>query len=192
LGALALAGLWMLAWALWPYGETTTSLALQSALLDPNQPCLPDTLELTRPERMRLGETAAFAMTLTVKNCPDEAGRRHPLAEARMDLAGMDLLPSGDITAPLVSAGPVRFTWTGAASTGGPAAGQVWLYLKPDLNDERVPLVALDMEMEVLTLAWLGQTPAAILGFVLLAGSAGAAFFIWRKGRPDRRLAKHS
>ncbi len=183
LGALALGGMLMLAWALWPYGKTTTSLVLNSALLAPDQPCLPDTLELTRPERVRLGETAAFAMTLTVQNCPDVSGSLHPLAEARLDLAGMNPLPSGDITAPLVSAGPVHFTWTGAASASGPAAGQVWLYFKPDLNDERLPLVAMDIEMEVLSLAGLGRTPAAGLGFVLLAGSAGAAFFIHLKSR---------
>lgn len=180
----------MLVWALWPYGKNTLSLALNSALLASDQPCLPDTLELTGPARLRLGESAAFAMTLTVKNCPDMTGGRHPLAEARLDLSGMELLPSGDITAPLVTERSVHFTWTGMANAAGRAAGQAWLYLRPDLNDERVPLFAQDIELEVMTLAGLGQTPAAILGFALLSGCLGAALFLRRKSRANHPSGK--
>lgn len=128
-------------------GPPTTKLA--PTLL----PALPESRRLTLdwPATMRTGDadiirlilevgsdgrvtpTAEFAggeITGQVVEVPNLYTTHHVLAEARLDIAGLQVSPQGTVSEPLLPGEQVSFYWNVRAAKSGNYQGTVWLYLR--------------------------------------------------------------
>jgi len=107
-------------------------------------------MNLEWPERIRVGESDRIQLVIQV----DETGKITPTAvngdheitiepilipdlydyyylnvEARIDIAGMDVLPDGTVSTALVKGKDVVFAWSLSPRQVGSFSGTVWLYL---------------------------------------------------------------
>ena len=174
-------------------GQATPETA-QPAILEARR------LTLEWPPRLRTGDSDVVRLTLEVDELggitptaeleghetvgetvyiPDVYATHNVLAEARLDLAGMEVLPADTISQPLLKGQSVTFYWSVSSDEIGVYRGTVWLYLRFLPLDggpasER-PLSAQIVEIETVNLLGLGGTPARILGGVgmLLGGMLG-------------------
>ncbi len=101
---------------------------------------------------------------------PDVYATHSVFAEARLDLAGMEVLPAEVISQPLLPGQSVTYYWSVSSDDIGVYRGTVWLYLRflpldGGLPSER-PLSAQMIEIETVNLLGLGGTPARWLGAV--------------------------
>ena len=93
------------------------------------------------------------------------------LAEARLDLAGVDVRPSETISETLLPLQKVTFFWSVLPGEIGNYKGTVWFYLHfiPKTSagvESRQALSAQPIEIEATSFFGLGATPARWLGFV--------------------------
>ena len=174
-------------------GQATPETA-QPAILEARR------LTLEWPPRLRTGDSDLVRLTLEVDELggitptaeleghetvgetvyiPDVYATHNVVAEARLDLAGMEVLPADTISQPLLKGQSVTFYWSVSSDEIGVYRGTVWLYLRFLPLDggpasER-PLSAQIVEIETVNLLGLGGTPARILGGVgmLLGGMLG-------------------
>ncbi len=173
------------------------------------------------PQTIRQGDSDTIRLTLEV----DEAGRITPtalieghevlgspveipnlyethnvVAEARLDLAGMEIVPGAEISESLRPGQPVNFFWSVRPGEPGDYRGTLWLHLRfipiePGGQEERIALTAQQIEIRAVNLLGLGGTPARLLGVAgTLAGSLlgldNIASWLWgiiRKNRGNRQ-----
>jgi hypothetical protein len=105
------------------------------------------------------------------------------IAEARLDLAGMQVRPADSIFEPLKPGQSVTFYWSIRPTEPGKYAGTVWLHLnfreKSTRTESRIPLSAQIIEIEavdffglpvgvVRTSGLIGSVVGGILGFPFL------------------------
>ena len=98
------------------------------------------------------------------------------MAEARMDMAGMQVAPEGDVSEPLLPGHSVTFFWSVRPEEVGAYRGTIWVHLRfiPRAGGEelRSPLTAQLVEIQAVNLLGLGGNAARWLGGVgTLAGS---------------------
>ncbi len=188
-----------------PAPAPTQSVIIPEATeLAPQPPVIPETRRLTLeyPPRMRAGvEGDLVRLTLEV----DDLGNLTPtavmdgnvitgetieipnlyethdvIAEARLDLAGMQVQPANSIFEPLKPGQSVTFYWSIRPQDPGKYAGTVWLHLnfrdKSTGEESRIPVSAQIVEIEavdffglsvnvVRTSGVIGSVVGGILGF---------------------------
>jgi hypothetical protein len=169
-----------------------------------SQPAIPESRRLTLefPLVMRTGDSTRIRLQLEV----DEQGNITPtavvegnevtgevveipnlyethnvIAEARLDMAGMEVQPSGPISESLLQGQPVIFYWSVRPEESGSYEGTVWLHLRfvPKGGGEgsRIPVSVQFLEIEARSflgflpgraargIGALGSVVGSILGF---------------------------
>lgn len=162
-----------------------------------------ETLRLT----LEMDETGALTPTAEVEGhevsgkqvvIPNLYDTHNVVAEARLDLAGMEILPGAEISETLRPGQDVTFYWSVRPERTGDYRGTLWLHLhfipKESAGEEsRIALTAQRIEIRTVNMLGLGGTPARVLGAVgTLAGSIigldNIASWIW--GAIRRRRGK--
>ncbi|MBN1146508.1 MAG: hypothetical protein JXA78_04580 [Anaerolineales bacterium] len=179
-----------------PLSTPTALLALptpQAALptAAPVQPAIPEQrlLILEWPLKVRLGDAELIRLSLVM----DEAGKLTPtayveggelrmepveipnlydthnvVAEARLDLAGVEHRPSGEVSEALLPGRPVSFVWSVRPAEIGRYRGTVWLHLRfiPRGAGEQssMALTAQLIEIEAVNFLGLGGSAARLVG----------------------------
>ncbi len=132
---------------------------------------------------------------------PDLYDSHNLVATARLDMAGLQVLPQGDISLPMVRGQTVTFLWSLNAPEEGRYKGTLWLYLTlvPKLGgvSEQRLLLARPMDIEarsflgipVITARWFGLIGAVIGAVLGLPFINQLGLWLWGRIRPKRRLA---
>ncbi len=214
-----------------PAAETIvpTAPATQSVLA-PTQaptalPAIPERrlLSLEYPPKIHAGDSHVIRLTLEV----DEQGNLTPtaavdgdeivgetveipnlyethtiIAESRLDLAGLEVLPADIISEPLLPGQKVQFYWSVRPEEAGDYRGTVWLFLrfipKEGGSETRRTLSAQVIEISATTLFGLKATPARTMGAVgsFIGAVLGFPFvddllkYFWKKIRnKDKKQA---
>jgi hypothetical protein len=146
-------------------------------------------LTLEFPAGMRLGDSTRIRMRLEVDDLgnitptaivegnlvtgevvqiPNLYETHNVIAEARLDLAGMQVEPSQAISEPLSPGKPVTYYWSVRPNEAGDYQGSVWLHLiflpKAGGPEERIPVTVQFIDIHV----------TSFLGF--LSGGAARGF----------------
>jgi hypothetical protein len=133
-----------------------------------------------------VGETVQF---------PNLYATHNVVAEARLDLAGMEVQPSQTVSEPLSPGQSVTFFWSVRPEVAGTYQGTVWLHLrfipKQGGEESRIPLSVQFIEIEAKSL--FGLSGGAARGFgaagSLIGSVLGLPFFdevlkwLWGKRR---------
>ena len=139
--------------------------------------------------------------TVEIENLYDT---HNVVAEARLDMAGVDISPMGEISEPLRPGQSATFFWNIRTPQVGRYKGTVWLHLRfiplnGDEPDSRTMVSAQVIDVDSVNFLGLGGTPARLLGSVgALVGSVlgldNVIPWIWgrirKKSRP--RLGQSS
>jgi len=170
------------------------------------QPSMPERrfLTLEFPPKMRAGDADIIRLTLEV----DDLGNitptaeiegnvvtgevieianlyetHHVIAEARFDIAGVEVRPTELISAPLAQGQPAVFYWSVRPNEVGVYRGTVWLYLrfvdKSNGEESRKTVSAQIVEVEAVNLLGLSANFARATGLVgsLVGTVIGFPFF---------------
>jgi hypothetical protein len=171
----------------------TALLATQAVAQATPQAAIPEErlLVLEWPAKMRLGDAEIIRLSLEMNaqgqltptvlaggngievepvQIPNLYATHHVVAEARLDLAGVEYTPSGDVSEALSPGRPVTFIWSVRPEEIGVYRGTVWLHLRFAPLDggpeSRSVLSAQLIEIEVVNFLGLGGTAARIFGSV--------------------------
>jgi hypothetical protein len=164
------------------------------------QPAIPESRRLTLefPPVIRTGDSTRIRLQLEVNDqgnitptaiiggnvvsgevveIPNLYETHNVVAEARLDMAGMEVQPPGTISEPLLPGQPVTFYWSIRPNESGNFEGTAWLHLRfiPKIGGEesRIPVSAQFLEIEVRSL--LGFMPANMArGFGVLGSAVGS------------------
>lgn len=116
-------------------------------------PAIPESRRLTLeyPSKIRTGDSDVIRLTLEVDTLgnltptaeiqgnlitgqvvqiPDLYNTQNVIAEARVDLAGVEVRPSEEISEPLLSGQSVTFYWSVRPDTSGTFRGTAWFFLR--------------------------------------------------------------
>lgn len=141
-----------------------------------------DTLRLT----LEMDKTGALTPTAEVGGhevsgkqieIPNLYDTHNVVAEARLDLAGMEILPGAEISETLRPGQDLTFYWSVRPEQAGEYRGTLWLHLhfipkEPAGEESRIALTAQRIEIQTVNMLGLGGAPARVLGAVgTLAGS---------------------
>lgn len=174
---------------LWSYWPARREIRIQP--ISPSESTLPESRRLTLAfsPQIRVGEGDVIRLTLDV----DAPGSLAPtanlyethnvIAEARLDLAGVEVKPSDLISEPLLPGQSVTFYWSIRPQAVGVVRGTAWLYLrfvdKLSGQESRKTVSAHTVEIDALNflglplglVRWLGGIGlivGAIVGFPFL------------------------
>lgn len=155
-------------------------------------------LQLEVDEQGNLTPTAVVegnVVTGEVVEIPDVYETHNVMAEARLDMAGMEVSPPGAISEPLQPGLPVTFYWSVRPGAPGVYQGAAWLHLrfvpKSGGEGERIPISVQFLEIEARSLWGLSGGAARSLGTVGSAVGAVLGFpfvddmlkWLWRRRR---------
>jgi hypothetical protein len=188
----------VLLWGIWP--QETVIRSFQKFLITPSifpfHSAIPEnrTLVLEWSPRLRVGDVSFLRVKLDndqeeIPSPTTDAGGGDPgvemyaepnlpplqnvIVEARLDMAGMQYAPSGEISESLRQGQPLMFLWSVRAPKIGIYRGTVWLHVRYlPLSGEgeiRKVLSAPRVETESINFLGLGGTAARIMGSVGLA-----------------------
>lgn len=167
----------------------------------PTQP--PAILEARRvtlewPPKIRVGDSDVIRLTLEVDEqgnltptaqiaghetraetvfIPDLYDTHNILAEARLDMSGVQVTPAGEVSEPLAPGQAVSFFWSVKPEEVGAYRGTIWVHLRfiplDGGPESRKPLSALPIELQTVNFLGLGGKAARLFGFLgTLLGSA--------------------
>lgn len=192
-----------------PQEAAATPSPVPAQTVTPSAPPAPAILETRRltiewPPLVRAGDADVVRLTLEV----DEGGRVTPtaeyaghavsgetvaipdvfathtvLAEARLDLAGLEVSPAGLTTEALLPGRSVTFYWSIRPREVGRYRGTVWLFLRfiplAGGPESRSALAAMPIEIEAISFFGLRAEPARWLGTAgaFIGGALGFPFF---------------
>lgn len=169
--------------------ELPTSIVPEPTAL----PALPERRRLTVefPPRIRTGDSDLVRLTLEVDDLgnitptaqiggnevtgevveiPNLYETHHVIAEARFDIAGLEVRPSELISQPLTQGTSATFYWSIRPSEAGVYRGTIWLYLrfvdKQTGEESRKPVSAQIVEIEAVNLLGLSGGFARTTGVV--------------------------
>jgi hypothetical protein len=174
----------LLAWSLLPGPRVVRRQSLQPAemQLPGSQAASPETrlLTLDYPASLRAGDGERVALGFapqTVVELPASVFADYNiLAEARLELAGVQVQPAATVSEPLLPGQKVVFYWSVRAEKAGQYPGTLWFYLryvpKAGGPEVRQLLSAQPLEIRVTTL--LGVVPGLWRGLGLLGLFGGA------------------
>lgn len=172
---------------------------------DPEPPAatpLPAVLEerllvLEWPSRIRTGDSDLIVLTLELDDegnitptalygdhlvrgepvqVPNLYDTHNVVAQARLDVAGMDYIPRGEISEPMRPGVPVRFSWSVLPENVGAYRGTIWIHLQfvpiDGSETSRRVLSAQIVDINAVNMFGIGGTPARIFGAVGVVAGA--------------------
>lgn len=191
----------------------------QTAVQEQPQPAINESRRLTMefPVVIRTGDSARIRLQLEVDDLgnltptavvqgnvvsgevvqvPNLYETHHVIAEARLDMAGMEVQPPGTISEPMNQGQSVTFYWSVRPTGSGTYEGMAWLHLrlipKGGGQESRIPVSVQFLEIEVKSfLGFLTGSTARGIGAVgsVLGSILGFPFiddlikWFWRKIR---------
>jgi hypothetical protein len=200
---LLLFSLVALLWGILPLGMQTRSVPIYPLDMQlPAETGLSDgwmvpeqrTLIVEWPSMLRLGDTGAIRLTLGIDPAGQVTSAGQPddglqngepiknvydthfvIAEARLEIAGVEYAPGGQVSEGLPLGKPVLFVWGARPRKPGITPGTIWLHLRfvPYDGGQESRLVLSAQRVEIQTLSFLGLSGVAarVLGSVGLAVS---------------------
>ena len=138
-------------------------------------------------------------VTGEVVEIPDLYETHHVTAEARLDLAGVEVSPPETISSPLLPGKAVSFYWSVSPREAGTFRGTLWLHLrfvdKASGEESRRPISAQTVEIQgadllgfsgnlARTLGVIGSVTGTVIGFPFLEQILK---FVWQRRRKKRR-----
>lgn len=155
-------------------------------------------LSMSWPQLLRLGDSGQVTLALDVAGeaatapQPDEAAKAASLsdthsvvAEARLDLAGMQVEPFPTISEPMAPQRDLQLFWKIHPAVTGTYRGTLWLYLnlvpKGRGTVERRALVARPIEIQVLSVLGLPALPVRWGSVVAIGLSAWLGMPLWTR-----------
>ena len=184
---LAALSLTLLTWGLSPPARSAYRQSVQPARSGLQEVRL---LDLDVPVTIRAGEVDQVHLTLEpgalaqLASDPDVYTTHDVLAEARLDLEGMEISPLGTISEALFPGQRVTFFWSVRPSEVGRFKGTAWFYLrfvpKNGGPERRQAISAQAIEIESSTLFGLQAEPARQLGLagVFISSLLGFSFLM--------------
>ena len=158
-------------------------------------------LTLEYPARIRAGDSDVIRLTLEVESLggisptaeaqgnlvtgglvqiPNLYATHNVVAEADLDLAGVDIQPNGPVSEPLLPGESVTFRWSVHPTEAGAYRGTAWLFLiftdKATGAQNRKALSAQPIQIEATTLFGLGGDAARIAGGLGAVGGGVLGF----------------
>jgi hypothetical protein len=160
------------------------------------QPAIPESRRLTLefPPVIRTGDSARIRLQLEVDDrgnltptaivegnkitgevvqIPNLYETHNVIAEARLDMAGMEVQPSGTISEPLIQGQAVTFYWSVRPNESGKYEGTAWLHLrfipKGGGEESRIPVSVQFLDIE--SRSFLGFIPGNLARGVGALGS---------------------
>lgn len=176
-----------------PAAEATAALPTSDVPAVTSQPALPERRRLTLefPPQMRAGDSDLVRLTLEVDDLgnitptaevggnvvtgevieiPNLYETHHVIAEARFDIAGMDVRPSDLMSEALAQGNTATFYWSIRPPEVGLYRGTVWLYLrfvdKSSGEESRKTVSAQIVEIEAVNLLGMSGSFARTTGVV--------------------------
>jgi hypothetical protein len=173
---------------------TAGAAALPTSVAQP-VPAIPESRRVTLeyPPRIRSGDSDVVRLTLEVDalgnitptaetpgnvvtgqtvQIPNLYDTHNVIAEARLDLAGVDVRPSEEVNSPLLPGQSVTFYWSVRPNSSGTFRGTAWLFLrfidKVTKEESRIPLSA--QPLAITTAEFLGLSG----GLARAAGGVGS------------------
>lgn len=142
------------------------------------------TIQIETPRYLRAGDAEIVRLLLLPVSEPPETPQAAPptlpgdvsfpnllaastmVAEARLDLAGVEIRPEQTISEPLLPGKPALFFWSVRASQAGEYSGVAWLHLRilSAEGESVIPLSAQEVRLQVRTLWGLSADTARWLG----------------------------
>jgi hypothetical protein len=171
----------------------TVESTVPPSLPTPVSPAVPENrfLVLEWPKKIRVGDSEIIRLALEMDSegnmtptasvegsqifsepvqIPNLYDSHYVIAEARLDMAGLEYLPSGVISEALQPGQPVIFIWSVRPREIGAYKGTVWLHLryvpKAGGPESRKVLTAQLIEVQGVNFFGLGGTAARVLGSV--------------------------
>jgi hypothetical protein len=147
-------------------------------------------------------EYAGHAVSGETVAIPDVFATHAVLAEARLDMAGLEISPAGLMSEALLPGRSVTFYWSVRPAEVGHYRGTVWLFLRfiplAGGAESRSALAAMPIEIEAISFFGLRAGPARWLGAAgaFVGGVLGFPFFedlarlIFSRRRRKTRLKK--
>jgi len=182
---------------------------------EPN-PAIPEQRRLTLewPPRIRAGDSDTIRLTLEIDDTgniiptaeieghavvgevvsiPNLYETHQVIAEARLDLAGVQVIPADTVSEPLLPGESVTFYWSVSPAESGEYRGTIWFYLRyipKDGGEEMVKTVSVQF-VEIRATTFLGAKvgPARVVGAIgsFIGAVLGFPFvddflkFLWRR-----------
>jgi hypothetical protein len=170
--------------------EATPPVAIPTAMPTPI-PAIPEARRLTVewPPDIKVGDSDIIRMTLDVDtggnmtvtaqvegnetrsetvSIPNLYETHNVMVEARMDLAGVQVSPAGEVSEPLLPGEPVSFSWSVKPEEVGTFRGTIWVHLrffpKDGGPESRRALSAQLVEVRAVNFLGLGGSAARWLG----------------------------
>jgi len=186
----------LLGWGAWPLTQKTLRRELLPAAMQfpaadeayaAPRPAIPGgrILTLQFPENMRVGEAAVVRLILSeeqpaVLQFPNIFQSHNVLAEARLELPGLKILPANNVRQPLRPGQPAIFYWSITAAQAGRYEGKSWFYLTffslSDGSTTRLAISAQPVEIRARDFLGLPAAPARALGLLGLILGAVLGF----------------
>ena len=154
-------------------------------------------LVLEWPSRIRTGDSDLIVLTLELDDegsitptalygdhqvrgetvqVPNLYDTHNVVAQARLDMAGMDYTPRGEISEPMHPGVPVRFSWSVQPEDIGSYRGTIWIHLLFVPIDGSEPsrrvLSAQIVDINAVNMFGIGGAPARIFGAVGVVAGA--------------------
>ena len=182
---------------------TQTMQSTEAPILPAPPAAIPESRRLTLeyPARIRAGDSDVVRLTLEVDalggisptaevqgnlvtgglvQIPNLYETHNVVAEADLDLAGVDFQPNGPVSEPLLPGESVTFRWSVHPTAAGTYRGTAWLFLiftdKATGAQSRKALSAQPVQIEATTLFGLGGDAARIAGGLGTVGGGVLGF----------------
>ena len=194
--AAGLIGVTLLAWSLLPLPSEEVDFTLSSMYLEGGQVVLdwPAMVRRGEAEGIHLGlDTSGMMIEIESSDgsvlipLSDLAADFNPVFEARLELSGSEITPSGPVREPFAPGQWAEYEWLVIPRSGGVLNGRIWLYLDlvPTGSGEgatvRYPVLARPLEIESLSILGLGVFGVRGLGGGLVLVSLWLLWFIRKK-----------
>jgi hypothetical protein len=203
---LLILSVFLIGWSSRPLPHSVENLSfpsLQSLPSDNSQPGTalkeePRLIKVDIPERVRMGESDEIRLSVDIDESeagkpavgqsgeavtgPDAAGQPidevyQIVAEARLELAGMQISPQDTVSEPLVRGRTVAFRWKIIPPQAGTYRGKLWLFVnlipKDGGTPDRRPLLAMPVEIEGVSVNGIAPVVVRIAGLIGLGVSLG-------------------
>ena len=179
---------------------TQPATSVQPTAAPTQLPAIPEARRLTLewPPDIKVGDADVLRMTLEIDPgggmtatavveghetrsepvlIPNLYETHNVLAEARLDLAGVEVTPTGEISEPMLPGEPVTFFWSVKPEQVGTYRGTIWVHLrfipKDGSPESRKTLSAQQVEVRAVNLLGLSGNAARWMGMLgTLVGSS--------------------
>jgi hypothetical protein len=204
---LALISATVFIWGTWPFRRVVQSIPLdESRRLSISWPVV---IRVGDAQKVQLilepredarsavaGQTASILDPLEQGFATETVQAYHILAESRLEVAGLPLIPGDLVSQPVLPGGRVVFSWSAYPQRAGTYPGVIWLYLRliPLASGDETtrPVLAREFQIRAVELFGLGGPPARLLGIsgILLATAIGLDGWYIRMGRLVSRVGR--